>query len=144
MNEYRGFGILGCNVPIRERLLVFGMLAAQLALCGLLLFAGSLIEFLQLPLIIAALIVFLGPSFFMLAWVTIAEWRVAMKFTTIQSNMLILAFILAVLQGVVLYFVNGDLGAMLNDNEFDALAVVFAPTSALTWALAKAGGYKKE
>ena len=69
---------------------------------------------------------------------------VAVKFTVIQTNLLILAVIMVVMQGVILYFVNGDLSQMLADNEFDALAAVFSPTTALGIALAKAGKYKQE
>ena len=68
-----------------------------------------------------------------------------MRFTTVQTNLLILAVILTAIQGVILYFVNGQLGDMLQANEFDGLAVVFAPTYAVIWALKNAGeNYRKE
>ena len=62
-----------------------------------------------------------------------------MRFTTVQTNLLILALILVGLQGVILYFVNGELSQMLRDNEFDALGLVFSPTAAIVWALKNAG-----
>lgn len=67
-----------------------------------------------------------------------------MRITTIQINLLVLALVLTGLQAVILYFVNGELVKLLNQNEFDQLAVIFAPTYAIIWALKNAGQNYKD
>ena len=58
-----------------------------------------------------------------------------MKFTRIHVNSLILAVILAILQGAILWIVNGDIGEMIGAKDLGALAIVFSPTAGIVWAL---------
>ena len=58
-----------------------------------------------------------------------------MKFTRIHLNSLFLAIILATLQGVILWIVNGDISAMVHAKDLGALAIVFSPTAGIVWAL---------
>ena len=72
-----------------------------------------------------------------------------MKFTTIQVNLLILALILAALQVGILYILefNGGDGVIadaVRNKDATIVALIFAPTTALTIALAKAGSYKEK
>ena len=59
------------------------------------------------------------------------------RFTKVHVNSLVIAFFLAVLQGLILWLIhqgpaNGStLHDLLVGNDYDALAVVFAPTLGL-------------
>ena len=51
-----------------------------------------------------------------------------MKWTTIQTNVLIIASLLVVMQVYILYVVNGDLNALLAGEKLTTLGLIFAPT----------------
>ena len=58
-----------------------------------------------------------------------------MKHTRLHTNAIILSVVLAALQGVILYIVNGDISGMIAEKDLGALAIVFSPTGGLVWAL---------
>ena len=51
-----------------------------------------------------------------------------MKHTRLHTNAIILSVVLAALQGVILYIVNGDISGMIAEKDLGALAIVFSPT----------------
>lgn len=55
--------------------------------------------------------------------------------TKLHVNSILLAVILATLQGVILWIVNGDISSMVQAKDLGALAIVFSPTAGIVWAL---------
>ena len=72
-----------------------------------------------------------------------------MRYTTIQTNMLVLAIILAGLQAAILFLLefnggDGVIAQAVMDKDATVLALVFSPTGAITWALKRATGYTQD
>lgn len=65
-----------------------------------------------------------------------------MKFTTLQTNMVILAIVLAILQGFILWLMNGDLPEIIRDKDLAVLATIFSPTAGIVWCLKQTASYK--
>lgn len=67
-----------------------------------------------------------------------------MKYTTIQSNMVILAVVLAVIQTFILILMNGELAEIIRDKDLAVLGIVFSPTAGIVWSLKRSTDYKKD
>lgn len=66
-----------------------------------------------------------------------------MAVTSYQVTRILLAVILAVLQAVILLLVSADIPDLLSANEYGDLAVIFAPTYGIVWALKDTGRGKE-
>ena len=66
-----------------------------------------------------------------------------MKFTTFQTNMMILALLLAIIQVFILYMVNGVLTDLFHSKDLGALALIFGPTGGIIWCMKRMADYKE-
>ena len=46
---------------------------------------------------------------------------------------IILATMLFILQGIILYIMNGDLATIVQNKDFDLMALIFSPIGAIIW-----------
>ena len=67
-----------------------------------------------------------------------------MRATTLQINLIILVVILAILQGVILWFVNGALQEMVSTHDAVGLGIVFSPTVGIVWAMKRMAFYQNK
>ena len=54
-------------------------------------------------------------------------------FTRIQINLWFLCLLLVVLQGAILWLMNGDLQELIRNKDLDVLALIFSPTAGIIW-----------
>ena len=50
-----------------------------------------------------------------------------------HTRQLILATMLFVIQGFILYIMNGDLATIVQNKDFDLMALIFSPVAAIIW-----------
>ena len=58
-----------------------------------------------------------------------------MKFTTLHINAVIICVVLALLQGFILWEINGNLEQYFATGRVDVLGMIFSPTAGIVWAL---------
>ena len=67
-----------------------------------------------------------------------------MKFTTVQINLLALALICAVMQGGILWQMNGVLPQLIQDKDLGALALILSPMAGVVWSLRRMAFYAEQ
>ena len=72
-----------------------------------------------------------------------------MRFTTIQTNLLILALILALLQAGIIFILefnggDGVLADAIANKDATIVGLVFSPTGGIVWALKNAASHYKQ
>ena len=60
--------------------------------------------------------------------------------TALRVNLILLALMLLVAQGIVLWVMHPELQTLILDKELDALALTFSPTGGLVWCARRLAG----